>query len=121
MSEEESEFLEQLERVRPVTRHLIESILADAWPNATAIRDFGIESQEHYESLYYPVRQHQIMPETLDRAMGHGKALTAMTRLASSNPHRDIEFETAWDAIRGDDLIVVMDDPEQEQDIEPEF
>src|SRR5262245_56965849 len=118
MKEEGSEFTEQLERVSPVTRHLIECILLDAWPNHRALVDFGIDSQEHYEALYYPIRRHQIMPETLDRAMGHGRALTAMVRLATSNPHRDIEFNTLWDASR-DDLIVVMDEPEQ--DIEPEL
>jgi hypothetical protein len=56
--------------VGPVTRHPIESIMLDEWPDATAIADFGIDSQEPYEALYYPVRRHQIMPEILDRAPG---------------------------------------------------
>jgi hypothetical protein len=119
MKEDEPEFIEQLKRVRPVTRHLIESILLDAWPDATAVADFGIDSQEHYEALYYPVRRHQIMPETLDRALGNGETLTTMVRLALSNPHRDIEFQTSWDVIPADDPIIV--EPEQEQEIEPEF
>jgi hypothetical protein len=121
MKEEGSEFIEQLKRVRPVTRHLIESILLDAWPDATAVADFGIDSQEHYEAIYYPVRQHQIMPETLDRAVGTGKALTMMVRQAPSNPHRDIEFHTSWDVIRSDDPGVSLVEPEPEQDIEPEL
>jgi hypothetical protein len=98
---------------------LVTSILLDAWPNQRAIVDFGIDSQEHYEALYYPVRQHEITPDTLDRALGQGKALTMLVREAPSNPHEDIEFQTCWDAIPGDDLAVIMDD--LEQDIEPEF
>ena len=30
--------------------------MLDVWPRNAAIVDFGIRSQEHYESLYYPLR-----------------------------------------------------------------
>ena len=83
--------------VRDTTRNLVDSILLDAWPRSGAIVDFGLKSQEHYESLYYPVREGEITAEQLDAALGNGKKLTALARSARSNPHRDIEFSTDWD------------------------
>lgn len=97
------EFLSQLEKVRPITRGLIEAIMLDIWPNHTAIVDFGIDSQAHYEALYYGVRDGTIMPLALDDAVGHGEKLTSLTRDAWSSPHKDIEFHTSWDVIRGRD------------------
>ncbi len=98
-----AEFLVQLDKVRPVTRRLIESLMLDVWPNHTAIVDFGIDSQAHYEALYYPVREGNIMPLALDEALGDGEKLTRLTREADSNPHKDIEYHTSWDVILGRD------------------
>jgi hypothetical protein len=95
------ELAEQLLSVRPTTRNLVTSILMDAWPNHAAIVDFGIDSQKHYEALYYPIREVEIMPKALDAALGHGEKLTAMTREAASNPHKDVQFHTSWDVILG--------------------
>ena len=103
MDKDENTFVEQLDRVRPVTRNLIESILLDAWPGNAAVVDFGIDSQKHYEALYYPVREGEISPTVLDAALGHGQKLTAMTLEAVSNPHKDVEFYTSWDLIFGRD------------------
>jgi len=97
------EFLLQLETVRPVTRRLIEALMLDSWPNHTVIVDFGIDSQAHYQALYYPVREGDIMPRDLDQALGHGEKLTTLARGAASNPHKDIEFRTSWDVISGRD------------------
>jgi hypothetical protein len=97
----ENEFGRELERVRPVTRNLIESILWDAWPNQAAVIDFGLDSQKHYEALYYSIRAQEIMPVTLDRALGNGMEITALVRMAPSNPHKDVEFYTSWDGIFG--------------------
>ncbi len=83
--------------VRDTTRNLVEAILLDAWPRRGAIVDFGLKSLEHYEALYYPVREGEITPEQLDAALGKGEKLTALVRSARSNPHRDIEFDTDWD------------------------
>jgi hypothetical protein len=105
------EFLSQLDKVRPVTRRLIESLMLDAWPNHTAIVDFGIDSQAHYEALYYPIREGTIMPLALDDALGHGEKLTRMTREADSNPHKDIEFHTSWDVILGRDGSMTAEAP----------
>jgi len=95
------DYVEQLDRVRPATRNLIGSVFLDAWPSPAAIVDFGIDSQKHYEALYYAIREGEIMPQALDAALGHGAKLTAMTREAASNPHKDVEFHTSWDLIFG--------------------
>jgi hypothetical protein len=85
---------------RDTTRNLVESIWLDVWPRSGAIVDFGLKSQEHYEALYYPVREGEITAEALDAALGKGEKLTALARSARSNPHRDIEFRTDWDFLR---------------------
>jgi hypothetical protein len=79
-------------QLRSTTRNLVDSIFLDVWPRTAAIVDFGIESQEHYESLYYPVREGEITAEQLDAAMGKGDVLTALARSAPSNPHKDIVY-----------------------------
>lgn len=91
------EFDMQLANVRPVTRNLIESVMLDAWPRNAAIVDFGIDSQKHYEALYYPIREGEIMPARLEQALGNGPMLTELARSAPSNPHHDIEFHGALD------------------------
>ena len=91
------DFEEQLGKVRPVTRNLVESVMLDAWPRNAAIVDFGIDSQKHYEALYYPIRKGEIMPGQLDLALGNGPMLTELTRNAPSNPHREVEFHGALD------------------------
>jgi hypothetical protein len=87
------------EAIRDTTRNLVEAIWLDAWPRAGAIVDFGLNSQEHYEALYYPVREGEITPEQLDGALGKGGQLTALARSARSNPHREIAFRTSWDEL----------------------
>jgi hypothetical protein len=91
--------------IRNTTRNLVDAIWADEWPRRGAIVDFGLKSQEHYEALYYCVRDGQITPGQLDAALGKGEALTALARAARSNPHRAIAFRTDWDAIREEDEI----------------
>lgn len=85
--------------IRDTTLNLVESIWLDVWPRAGAIVDFGLNSQAHYEALYYPVREGEITPEALDAALGKGEKLTALARAAPSNPHREITFRTSWDEL----------------------
>ena len=101
MSDRAKEFAKQLAAVRPSTRNLVTSVLFDAWPNLTAVVDFGIDSQKHYEALYFPIREAEIMPKVLDAALGDGPKLTALVRESESNPHKDVEFHTSWDLILG--------------------
>jgi len=86
--------------LRDTTRNLVESLMLDVWPRAGAIVDFGLKSQEHYEALYYPVREGEITPEQLDASLGKGEHLTALARAARSNPHKDIVFRTSWDDLQ---------------------
>ena len=44
MKKDENSIMEQLDRVRPTTRNLIESILLDAWPRNAAVVDFNASS-----------------------------------------------------------------------------
>lgn len=90
--DEEIDFIEQLEQVRPVTRNLIESVMLDSWPDHAAIVDFGIDSQEHYEALYYPFWEGDISAEQLDEARGNGEKLIELVFKAPNNPHRFITF-----------------------------
>jgi hypothetical protein len=92
-------FFAELQAVRQTTADLIHSVLLDVWPRPGAIVDFGLDSQEHYQALYYPIREHEILPAQLDAALGNGEALTSLVRNARSNPHRDVEFSTSWDAV----------------------
>jgi hypothetical protein len=101
MSNRHKELAEQLLTVRPTTRDLVTSVLMDAWPGHAAVVDFGIDSDKHFEALYYPIRTAEILPHTLDAALGHGEKLTALTRQAASNPHKDVQFHTSWDLIFG--------------------
>jgi hypothetical protein len=89
--------------LRPVTRSLITAMLLDVQPSPAAMVDFGIDSQRHYEALYYPLREGEITGEQLDAAYGDGQKLTALARDAPSNPHKDISFHTSWDAVLGRD------------------
>lgn len=101
MSNRHKQLAEQLLTVRPTTRDLVTSILRDIWPGHAAVVDFGIDSDKHYEALYFPIREAEILPKALDAALGHGQKLTALTREAASNPHKDVQFHTSWDLIFG--------------------
>jgi hypothetical protein len=101
MARKESDFAAELDQVRPVTRDLIESILFDSWPSNAAVIDFGLNNQEHYEALYYPIREGELIPLALDDALGDGAKLTALVRAAPSKPHKDVQFYTSWDVMFG--------------------
>lgn len=97
MNNKHTEFAEQLLTARPTTRSLVMSMLMDAWPNAAAVADFGIDSQKHYEALCRPIREAEIMPHALDAAIRDGERLTALTRNAASNPYPAVTFRTPRD------------------------
>lgn len=88
--------------VRPVTANLVESIMLDGWPRPAAVVDFGLDTQAHYEAIYYPVRAGELSAEALDAALGDGPALTALVNAARSNPHKGIRFTTAYDGLDPD-------------------
>jgi hypothetical protein len=90
-------------RLHDTTRNLLEAVWADEWPRNGAVIDFGLRSQEHYEALYYGIRDGELRPEALDAALGKGVELTALARSARSNPHRNIVYRTDWDGLRDED------------------
>ena len=83
--------------VREVARTVYESLLLDVWPPAAGIKDFGIDSREHYGALQYAVRHQGVTVQDLDVALGHGPALTGLIR--EGNPYRGITFNTVRDTI----------------------
>lgn len=85
------------------TQDLIDSIMLDVVPRQGALVDFGITTQEHYEALYYPIRNGEITDKELDEALGNGKKLTKIAQNAKSNPHKEIVFSTLWDDLGPDD------------------
>ena len=97
----EADFGRQLAASRDTTRDLVQSVMADSWPCAGALVDFGLDSQEHYEALYHPLRNGEIAPAVLDAAMGYGEKLTELARNTPSNPHKGIAFHTTWDDLLG--------------------
>lgn len=90
-----------LNKVKPVTRSLIEAIMFDVYPTPAAANDFGIASQQHYEAIYYPLRNDEISFAQLDTAYGNGPKITELVNAAPSNPHKGIVFETPWEVILG--------------------
>jgi hypothetical protein len=88
-----------LNKVRPVTRSLIEAMVFYVIPPNAATCDFGIKSQQHYEAIYYPLWKNEISYAELDAAYGNGPKLTELLNSAASNPHKGIVFETPWDNI----------------------
>jgi hypothetical protein len=96
-----AKFDEELLFVRPTTLGLVMSMLTDCWPTRATVADFGIDSMKHYEALYLPIREGEIMPGALDAALGDGPKLTQLAREAASNPHKDVVFHTSRDLILG--------------------
>lgn len=78
---------------RPVARKLFEAIAFDVYPDSPAVlADFFITDQQHYEALYYPIREGEITLEDLDRVLGDPKAITELVNKSPSNPHQGIVF-----------------------------
>ncbi|MFL5241523.1 MAG: hypothetical protein ACJ8FY_05395 [Gemmataceae bacterium] len=96
-----TKFAEELLFVRPTTLGLVMAMLTDVWPGKEAVADFGVNSWKHYEALYFPIREAEIMPIALDAALGDGPMLTELVRDAASNPHKDVEFHTSRDLSLG--------------------
>lgn len=81
----------------PVTDNLVEAMRNSEWPRPAAICDFGLDSQAHYEAIYFGVVNGSITVAMLDAVLGDGPAITKMVRANQHNPHKDITFETAYD------------------------
>jgi hypothetical protein len=84
----------------PVTNSLVTAVLFDVCPDRAAATDFGIHTQNYYETLYHPLSHGDITPEQVDAALGDGHKLTQLVKGAAYNPHCGIVFRTAWDELR---------------------
>lgn len=104
-----------IERVGHSTRDLVETMTSDdlpspldvlaynGWPSVPTMTDFGIKGPEHYEAIFYALRNGEITPAELDGACGDGPKLTELVRGAPSNPHKGITFETPSGQSRSED------------------
>jgi hypothetical protein len=86
--------------VRDVTRTVYDCLLADEWPTDAGVKDFGLESTEHYGALQYELRSGSVSLQQLDRVLGNGPAITALIR--KGNPYGGVTFRTMWDDIAVD-------------------
>lgn len=64
--------------------------------NHNTVLAFGIMGPEHYDALYYPVRNGEISLDDLERVTGNGDDVTHLVRSCKSNPHPEITFNTLY-------------------------
>ncbi len=83
--------------VREVSRDAYAAILADEWPSAAGVTDFGIESPEHLGALQYELRTGRVTLEQFDDALGWGPALSNL--IGEDNPYRGVTFKTGWNEV----------------------
>lgn len=94
-----SDIKDGLASIKPVTAKMFFSVCLDQWPSPAACVDFGVDSQSHYEALYYPIRAGEISEIELDKVLGNGPEITKLVQSCESNPHKDIVFTTAYDCM----------------------
>lgn len=92
--------------LKPVTEALLDAIAFDEWPGAAAIADFGLVTPRHFEAVYHALKNDDVTPAQLDRAVGNGPVLTELMRGAEHNPHKGsgLVFTTPWDGLTPEDL-----------------
>lgn len=71
-----------LEKVYPSTRDLVEAIACDDLPGAFTMVVFDLATQEHYEAIFYPLKNWGIAPSELDDAILNGPGPTELARSA---------------------------------------
>lgn len=75
---------------------LVECLNLDKWPSPATILDFGIDSSSHLGVLQHAVDV-GITAYDLDRVLGDGPAITALTRGVPGQPYRHVVFTTTYD------------------------
>jgi len=108
MIDKHIEFAQQFDQVRPLTRSLIQNALMNQPSPEIVVIQFGIDGPKHQAALYNAIRAQEVSPKDLDAAMGDGQKLTALVRAAASNPHKDVEFQTAWNMLSEADRQAVL-------------
>ncbi len=84
--------------VRPLATRLLDSLILDQWPSGATTVDWGIDSASHLGALQHAVLC-GITAYDLDRVLGDGPAITALTRGVPRQPYREIVFVTAYDGL----------------------
>ncbi len=89
--------------LRPLDDHsmasrLVDCLILDVWPSAATIIDWGIDSPDHLGALQHAVIV-GVSAYDLDRVIGDGPAITALTRGIPGQPYPDVVFKTAYDAL----------------------
>jgi len=83
---------------RAMAVRLVDCLMLDQWPSPATIIDWGIDSAHHLGALQHAVVV-GITAYDLDRVLGDGPAITALTRGVPWQPYRDVVFTTAYDAL----------------------
>lgn len=86
------------ERRRELALNLYSCLMCDSVRELyrDTLKAFGIKSVEHYDALYYPVRNGEISLDDLERVTGNGDDVTHLVRSCKSNPHPEITFNTLY-------------------------
>ena len=81
-----------------MAQRLVECLKNGSEPSPASRADFGIEERAHLRALKHAV-QSGITAYDLDRVMGDGPAITALTQGIPGQPEPNIEFRTAYDGL----------------------
>jgi hypothetical protein len=105
------------QKIRPVTKHLVELLLDDRPLTPACTVDFGVDSADHYYALrnmfcgeiHFEAREgdpgaiEELRKRVveLDLACGHGPRLNALVRHYAPEFAEVVHFQTSWDIIDG--------------------
>lgn len=78
---------------------LVDAVILDVWPSTPVVIDFGITDQEHYEALYYPIRNGEINADQLQAVVCNGPEITKLVAGCASTKRRNLTavFKTMFD------------------------
>ena len=80
---------------------LVKAMTLDIWPRVSAIVDFGIDSQGHYEAFHRAVREAGVTADELHAVVGNGPKITALLNARGCNP-LGLKFLTSYDDLEDD-------------------
>ncbi len=103
------------QKIRPVTKHLVELLLDDRPLTPACAVDFGVDTADHYYALSNLFRgkvafaahegDKRAIEELrkrvieLDEAYGNGRRLNALVRHYAPEFAQVVHFQTSWDVI----------------------
>jgi hypothetical protein len=78
------------------THKLVHAVMFGSEVSEQMRRDFGINSDAHFEVLRQAIRHKGLDVEALNNALGHGEEITNIMNRTGCNPD-GLVFRTAWD------------------------